>query len=72
MISLKFVSEGPINNIPAFVQIMAWRQSRSPNESNSQHIPYPVLMDELWRICCNHSMIIMQSILSQILTIDPS
>ena len=23
-ISLKFVSKGPINNIPAFVQIMAW------------------------------------------------
>ena len=24
--SLKFVSKGPINNIPALVQIMAWRQ----------------------------------------------
>ena len=24
-ISLKFVSNGPINNIPALVQIMAWR-----------------------------------------------
>ena len=26
-ISLKFVPRGPINNIPALVQIMAWRQS---------------------------------------------
>ena len=26
-ISLKFVHKGPINNIPALVQIMAWRQS---------------------------------------------
>ena len=26
-ISLKFVSKGPINNIPALVQIMAWRRS---------------------------------------------
>ena len=26
-ISLKFVPKGPINNIPAFVQIMAWRRS---------------------------------------------
>ena len=26
-ISLKFVSIGPINNIPALVQIMAWRRS---------------------------------------------
>ena len=26
-ISLKFVPEGPINNIPALVQIMAWRRS---------------------------------------------
>ena len=27
MISLRFVSKGRINNIPALVQIMAWRQS---------------------------------------------
>ena len=27
MISLKFVPEGPINNIPALVQIMAWHRS---------------------------------------------
>ena len=26
-ISLKFVPEGPINNIPALGQIMAWRRS---------------------------------------------
>ena len=25
-ISLKFIPKGPINNIPALVQIMAWRQ----------------------------------------------
>ena len=25
-ISLKFVPKGPINNVPATVQIMAWRQ----------------------------------------------
>ena len=25
-ISLKFVPKGPINNIPALVQIMAWRR----------------------------------------------
>ena len=25
-ISLKFVPQGPINNIPALVQIMAWRR----------------------------------------------
>ena len=25
-ISLKFVPKGPINNMPALVQIMAWRQ----------------------------------------------
>ena len=25
-ISLKFVAEGPLNNIPALVQIMAWRR----------------------------------------------
>ena len=26
-ISLKSAAQGPINNIPALVQIMAWRQS---------------------------------------------
>ena len=26
-ISLKFIPKGPINNIPALVQIMVWRQS---------------------------------------------
>ena len=26
MVSLKFVPKGPINNIPAFVQIMTWRR----------------------------------------------
>ena len=26
-ISLKFVPKGPISNIPALVQIMAWRRS---------------------------------------------
>ena len=26
-ISLKSVAQGPINNIPALVQIMAWRRS---------------------------------------------
>ena len=32
-ISLKFVSQGPINNIPALVQIMAWRRPGSMNGS---------------------------------------
>ena len=27
-ISLKFVPRGPVNNIPALVQIMAWRRPR--------------------------------------------
>ena len=26
-ISLKFIRNGPISSIPAFIQIMAWRQS---------------------------------------------
>ena len=29
-ISLKFAPKGPINNIPALVQIMAWRQPVKP------------------------------------------
>ena len=35
--SLKFVPNGPINNIPALVQIMAWR--RSVDKPLSQSVP---------------------------------
>ena len=44
-ISLKFVPEGPINNIPALVQIMAWR--RSGNKPLSE----PMMVSSLTYIC---------------------
>ena len=44
-ISLKFVPKGPINNIPASVQIMAWR--RPGDKSLSE----PVMVSPLTRIC---------------------
>ena len=37
MISLKFVSRGPINNILGLVQIMAWRQS------GAEPLPEPMM-----------------------------
>ena len=39
-ISLKFVSEGPIDNIPALVQIMAWRWPGNKPLSDSIMIIY--------------------------------
>ena len=42
-ISLKFVPKGPINNIPALVQIMAWRQSGDKPLSEPMMVIY-------WRI----------------------
>ena len=44
-ISLKFVPQGPINNIPALVQIMAWR--RPGDKSLSE----PMMVRSLTHIC---------------------
>ena len=45
MISLKFVSKGPINNIPALVQIMAWRRS------GYKPLSEPIMVSLLMHIC---------------------
>ena len=40
-ISLKFVPKGPINNIPALVQIMAWRRSGDKPLSEPMMVSFP-------------------------------
>ena len=49
-ISLKFVPKGPINNIPALVQIMAWRRMawRRPGD---KPISGPMMVSLLTHIC---------------------
>ena len=44
-ISLKFVPYGPMNNIPALVQIMAWRRS------GDKPLSEPMMVSLLTRIC---------------------
>ena len=44
-ISLKFVSRGPINNIPALVQIMAWRRP------GDKPLSEPMMVNLLTHIC---------------------
>ena len=44
-ISLKFVSKGPINNIPALVQIMAWRRP------GDKPLCVPMIVSLLMHIC---------------------
>ena len=44
-ISLKFVPKGPINNIPALVQIMAWRRS------GDKPLSEPMMVSLLTHIC---------------------
>ena len=41
-ISLKFVPKGPINNIPAMVQIMAWRRSGDKPLSEPMMVSLPM------------------------------
>ena len=44
-ISLKFVPKGPINNIPALVQIMAWRRS------GDKPLSEPMVVNLLTHLC---------------------
>ena len=44
-ISLKFVPKGPINNIPALVQIMTWRQP------GDKPLSEPIIVSILMHIC---------------------
>ena len=44
-ISLKFVPDGPINNIPALVQIMAWRRL------GDKPLSEPMMVSSLTHIC---------------------
>ena len=44
-ISLKFVPKGPINNIPALVQIMAWRRP------GDKPLSEPMMVSKLTHIC---------------------
>ena len=44
-ISLKFVLEGPMNNIPALVQIMAWRRP------GDKPLSEPMMVSSLTHIC---------------------
>ena len=46
-ISLKFVSKGPINNIPALVQIMAWRR---PGDKPLSETMLASLLTPIWVI----------------------
>ena len=41
-ISLKFVPKGPINNIPALVQIMAWRRPDDKPLSEAMMVSLPM------------------------------
>ena len=47
---LKFVPRGPINNIPALVQIMAWRRLGDESLSESMMVRLPT------HICVTHDM----------------
>ena len=58
-ISLKFVPKGPINNIPAMVQIMAWR--RPDNKPLSE----PMMVSLLTHICVARPQWVNYNCLSQ-------
>ena len=49
-ISLKFVPKGPINNIPALVQIMAWRRT------GDKLLSEPMMVRSLTHICDHASL----------------
>ena len=68
-ISLKFVPKGPINNIPALVQIMAWRRPGASHYLNqcwldyrciyvslglNELIKFCIIVQIWWTFCCPH------------------
>ena len=60
-ISLKFVPKGPINKIPAFVQIMAWRRQATSHYLNQLWLVY-------WRIYASLGLNELISPMSSIVT----
>ena len=56
MISLKFVPKGPINNIPALVQIMAWRRP------GGKALSEPMMVSLLTHICVTRPQWVNQSV----------
>ena len=71
-ISLKFVPQGPINNIPTLVQIMAWRRPGDKPLSEPMMVKLPThicvtrpqwvkpyqLKDTWWSICTSWSLVV--------------
>ena len=60
-ISLKFVHKGRINNIPALVQIMAWRRPGDKPLSEPMMVSLPLGLDELnlkFELPCRSSAIL--------------
>ena len=62
-ISLKFVSKGPINNIPAIVQIMAWRRPGDKSLSEPMmvslptHICVALTLSHIWTMTWYRSLL---------------
>ena len=56
-ISLKFVPKGPINNIPAFVQIMAWCRPGDKPLSEPMMVALPMHICVTQTHCINFSSI---------------
>ena len=57
-ISLKFISKGPIDNIPELVDIMAWRRP------GDKPLSEPMIIILLTHICVNGLKIVCQTIIS--------
>ena len=58
--SLKFVSEGPINNIPALVQVMAWCRTGDKPLSVQRRIYASLGLNELTLCCCKWTLCILR------------
>ena len=60
-ISLKFVPKGPIDNIPALVQIMAWRRLGDKPLSEPMIVRLPTLICVTWSQWVNCTLFIVGS-----------
>ena len=59
-ILLKFVPKGPIDNIPALVQIMAWRRPGDKPLSEPMMVSLPTHICVIWSQWVNDMLVLMQ------------
>ena len=69
-VSLKFVPKGPINNIPALVQIMAWRRPGDKPLSEAMMVNLPTHVCVSWPQWVNVTIVIHNNVIEKVMQFE--